>query len=403
MSRARKGHGGNGARRGRGKRRAGGIPAPSPGAPARHPAAEGLEDLLTEAQRSFQAFYSDVVAPHVGGLTREQIGEAVRNATSRFVGGGASGETGQTAPDGGGLDGLKTLVEQAAQTAPEMAKGLLALLQGYLDSIREVLKRRERGEYEVDEFGLDPEFAQMSRPFFRFLYKTYWRVTTTGIGNVPGKGRALLVANHAGVMPWDGAMINMAVWEEHPSPRYVRTLYLDWFQTLPYVSILLARTGQVMACPENGERLLKQDALTAVFPEGVKGVGKLFRDRYRLARFGRGGFVKMAIRCRAPIIPVSVVGSEEVHPSLARMTLLEKLTGIPIIPMTPTFPWTGLLGLIPLPSKWYLHFGEPVDCAPYPPEAAEDYLLVARLTAQVRDTIQEKIHELLKERKTVFW
>lgn len=382
---------GKGSVRGRARRHPAAASPPVNGS-TRHPAAEGLQDLLGEAERSFKAFYSDVVAPHVGGLSAEQIREAVRGATEKL------GE----AP-GGAFGGFQTLVSQAAQTAPEMAKGLFAVLEGYLNGLKEVLAKRERGEYEVDEFGLDPEFAQMSRPFFRFLYKTYWRVTTTGIANIPGSGRALLVANHAGVMPWDGAMINMAVWEEHPSPRYVRTLYLDWFQTLPYVSILLARTGQVMACPENGERLLRQDALTAVFPEGVKGVGKLFRDRYRLARFGRGGFVKMAIRCRAPIIPVSVVGSEEVHPSLARMTLLEKLTGIPIIPMTPTFPWTGVLGLVPLPSKWYLHFGEPVDCAQYPPEAAEDYLLVARLTAQVRDSIQRKIHDLLKERKTVFW
>jgi hypothetical protein len=172
-----------------------------------------------------------------------------------------------------------------------------------LEAKREAQKLRKAGEYVTDEYGLDEEFFDKCRPFFTFLYKYYWRVETVGISNVPDEGGALLVCNHSGVLPWDGAMVNVAIWEEHPHPRHVRTLFLRWFKSLPFIAPILARTGAVLACPENAERLLKQKQLTAVFPEGLKGIGKLYKDRYHLARFGRGGFIKIAIHGQAPYYP----------------------------------------------------------------------------------------------------
>lgn len=284
----------------------------------------------------------------------------------------------------------------------ESLEGAWAMVQSFFQSGVEAWKRRGQGDYAVDEFGMDPEFLDLCRPVFKFLYQYYWRVETSGIRHVPGEGRCLLVVNHSGVLPWDGAMVGMAIAEEHPEPRYVRTLYLDWFTTLPWVSMLLTRTGQVLACPENGERLLNKDHLVAVFPEGLKGVGKAFRDRYQLARFGRGGFARMAIRCRAPIIPVSVVGAEEIHPVLHQSQLAARALGFPYFPITPTFPLLGLLGVIPLPSKWMIHFGEPIRTDGYDPKDADNFLVVSRVTKQVRDSIQVKLHELRKRRGSVF-
>lgn len=295
------------------------------------------------------------------------------------------------------------LMRQARWLATDTWKSAWTFVTGIADQWRSMLERRARGEYEVDPYGLDEEFTDWIRPIFRFLYRFYWRVDTTGIENVPGQGRALIVANHSGVLPWDGAMIMTAIWEEHAEPRYVRTLYLDWFTQVPWVAPLLTRTGQILAHPENGERLLLEDRLVAVFPEGLKGVGKLFKDRYKLARFGRGGFARMAIRTQAPIIPCAVVGAEEIHPTFRRMHLIEKALHLPIVPITPTFPWLGILGTIPLPSKWKIHFCEPVPTNRYKPEDANNFLVVSKVSNQVRNSIQKKIHELLAERGSVFF
>jgi 1-acyl-sn-glycerol-3-phosphate acyltransferase len=217
-----------------------------------------------------------------------------------------------------------------------------------------LVRRRYTGEYETDEWGLDWEFVDLVRPFFSFLYKAYWRVTITGIENIPLEGRALLVANHSGQLPWDGMMVGTAVLTEHPSRRLVRTLYAALLPRIPYVSTMLVRMGQALATVENGTRLLEQEELVAVFPEGYKGTGKTFKNRYRLARFGRGGFARMALNTQAPIIPVSVVGAEETYITLTKLPTLSAATGIPYLPITLTFPWLGLLGAVPLPTKWYI-------------------------------------------------
>lgn len=281
-------------------------------------------------------------------------------------------------------------------------KGLWYLLNYTLQTQADILKRRFTGEYETDEWGLDWEFLETVIPFVSFLYNVYWRVETTGIENIPLEGRALLVSNHSGQLPWDGVMIGAAVWNEHPTQRLVRSLYATWFPTLPFFSTILVKLGQVLATVENGTRLLEQDELVAVYPEGYKGVGKLFKERYRLARFGRGGFVKMALNTQAPIIPVAVVGAEETYISLAKSSTMARLAGFPYFPISPTFPWLGLLGFVPLPTKWYIDFGEPIPMDGYGPEAANNLLLISQLTDQVRNVVQEMIYTRLAQRRSVF-
>jgi 1-acyl-sn-glycerol-3-phosphate acyltransferase len=261
---------------------------------------------------------------------------------------------------------------------------------------------RRGANYEVDEFGFDPQWTESFLSMFMILYRDYWRVETTGIENVPAAGRALLVSNHAGVLPWDGTMIKTAVFAEHPHPRHVRALVASLFMGMPMLSWFLRRTGQTVGHPDDTRRLLERDELVLVFPEGVRGTGKSFKDRYRLRRFGRGGFVATAIRSGAPIIPVSVVGSEEIYPMVADLAPVARFLGLPYFPITPTWPWLGPLGMIPLPSKWRIQFHAPIHVEKHPPEAANDNNLVMALADEVRDTIQQGIYDNLKRRRGVF-
>jgi 1-acyl-sn-glycerol-3-phosphate acyltransferase len=256
---------------------------------------------------------------------------------------------------------------------------------------------------EVDEFGYDRRFTETIRPLLEFLYTVWWRVDATGLDHVPGRGQALVVGNHAGVLPWDGLMVNLALRHAHPGGRECRLLALDMFALLPFLAPLLSRIGAVRANPENGERLLNKGEVVGVFPEGVKGVGKYFRDRYKLARFGRGGFVRVALRTGAPIVPCAIVGSEEVHPMLGTANWVGRPFGLPYFPITPTFPWLGPAGVIPLPSKWTIEFAPPMAMDRYGPEAAEDPILVNRLSEQVRQTIQEMINSRLATRESVWF
>jgi 1-acyl-sn-glycerol-3-phosphate acyltransferase len=267
----------------------------------------------------------------------------------------------------------------------------------------ETILRRLRGEYSEDAWGFDEDFAEAVFPIFRFLYDFWWRVEATGVQNVPAHGRGLLVANHAGsLFPFDASMMTMAVMREHPLPRWPRFMVLDWAFVLPFVSSFMRRVGGVPASPHNATSLLERDELVMVFPEGVKGTGKPFSDRYRLQRFGRGGFVEVALRTRSPIIPVAVVGSEEIYPKIADSQTLARAIGAPFAPITPTFPWLGPLGLVPLPSKWRIEFCEPIDLSEHPPEAAEDRGLVFDLSEQVREKIQAKVYENLVARGGAF-
>jgi len=255
----------------------------------------------------------------------------------------------------------------------------------------------------VDEFGFDAAFTEGTLPVFEWLYRNYWRVEVDGIENVPAGGRALLASNHAGVIPWDGAMIRTGIWLEHRRPRHARMLVVNFAFRMPGFSQFLLKTGNVLAHPDNAVTLLERDQLVGVFPEGVRGAAKLYRERYKVRRFGRGGFVQVAIRTGSPIIPVAVVGAEEVHPVMAELPALARMLGLPTLPLTPTFPWLGALGLLPLPSKWMIAFGPPIDTDALGPGAADDPGLVLEVSEEVRGWIQKTVDDLLPRRKTPFY
>ena len=277
------------------------------------------------------------------------------------------------------------------------------IIDAYVGALRVASPRPELELPQGDGFGFDPEFTDRVKNVALWFYRNYWRVETEGVTNVPARGRALLVANHAGIIPYDGAMIRTAIIAEHPQPRHARMLVVDWAFAMPFTNMLLVKTGNVLAHPDNATALLERDELVGVFPEGVKGASKPYKSRYRIRRLGRGGFVQVALRTGAPIIPVAVVGSEEIHPVLADLQPLARLLGLPTIPITPTFPWLGLAGLLPLPSKWFIAFGKPIDVSRFGPEAASDSRLVLELSEQVRDWIQSTVYQLLPRRQTIFF
>jgi 1-acyl-sn-glycerol-3-phosphate acyltransferase len=276
-------------------------------------------------------------------------------------------------------------------------------VMGFVQFLYKQQELARRGpNYEVDDFGFDAQWTESFLSAFMVMYHDYWRVETTGVENVPANGRALLVANHAGVLPWDGTMIKTAVFAEHSRPRHVRALVASMFMGMPVMSWFLRRTGQTVGHPDDTRRLLERDELVLVFPEGVRGTGKGFKDRYRLRRFGRGGFVATAIRARAPIIPVSVIGSEEIYPMLADVAPVARLFGLPYFPVTPFWPWLGPLGMIPLPSKWRIQFHPAVHVEDHQPESAYDQNLVMAVADEVRNTIQQGIYDNLRKRRGVF-
>lgn len=264
------------------------------------------------------------------------------------------------------------------------------------------LGMKNRSE-EVDDFGLDPVYERQIQPLADFLYKRYFRVDAEGLDHIPAMGRCLAVANHSGTLPLDGFMLRTCVRLEHPSGRDLRWLAEDFVYYLPFAGALMSRVGGVRACQENAERLLNKESLVAVFPEGVKGIGKLYRERYRLQRFGRGGFIRLCLRTGTPLVPCAVIGAEEGNPMLHRDEFISKLLGLPYLPVTPTFPWLGPLGLIPAPTKWRIQFGDIVHFDSYGPEAADDSVLVGRLADRVRATIQQMLDTSLSRRKSVWF
>lgn len=265
---------------------------------------------------------------------------------------------------------------------------------------REALRSRLE---DVDDFGLDPAYEERVRPGLDLLYRRYFRVQCQGIDRVPAEGRAVIVANHSGMLPIDGAMLRAAMRLDHPKARDLRWLAEDFAFYLPFAGVFINRIGAVRACPENAERLLAQDNLIAVFPEGVQGVKKLFAERYRLQRFGRGGYIRLCLRMRAPLVPCAIVGAEEANPLLYRFEWLAQFVHLPFLPVTPTFPLLGPLGLLPAPTRWKLHFGEPISFDNYGPEAANDDVLVGRLSERVRASIQGLLDSALRERKSVWF
>jgi 1-acyl-sn-glycerol-3-phosphate acyltransferase len=265
------------------------------------------------------------------------------------------------------------------------------------------IRRRLSGDYEVDEFGFDRDWTtHVHLPLLRPLYKSWFRVEVKGIENIPAEGGALVVSNHSGTVALDSLMAQVAVHDEHPRHRNLRMLGADLVFRTPFVGTMARRSGSTLADSCDAERLLRGGHLVGVWPEGFKGVGKPFSERYKLQRFGRGGFVSAALRAGVPIIPCSIVGAEEIYPIIGNMPTVARLLGVPYAPITPTFPLLGPLGMIPLPSKWLIEFGAPIDTAGFGEDAADDPMLVFDLTDQVRETIQQTLYSLLMQRKSVF-
>jgi len=236
-----------------------------------------------------------------------------------------------------------------------------------------------------------------------FFYRYWFRAEVEGIENVPATGGALLVSNHSGALPPDAAMIAKSIREEHPHPRPLNITVEHFFKGYPGFSVLLPKIGCVAAHPANVHRLLyDEEQLVLVFPEGRKGTEKLYKDRYRLRRFGRGGFVEAAMRARAPIVPVCVVGAEEAAPVFAQVGLLKRLTGLLYFPVTPTFPHFGLLGMLGyLPAKFKLRFLEPIR---FDEQGLEgDKALVQTVAHDIRARIQENLWDMLAKRRSVWF
>jgi 1-acyl-sn-glycerol-3-phosphate acyltransferase len=253
---------------------------------------------------------------------------------------------------------------------------------------------------EVDEFGMDEVVLRRARPLLDFLYDRYWRVEVGGGEQFPEKGPCLVVANHSGLLPYDGLILAHAIERLRPQAGRPRFFLADWLMTLPFAQPYLARLGGVRACRENAERLLRSGRFVVVFPEGAKGATKVFRERYRLKRFGRGGVVRVALETGAPLVPVGIVGAEEANPVLFKWVPPGR--SVPFVPVTPTFPLLGPLGLLPLPSKWIVRVGAPIDLARLGPDAAGDELLLSRLTEDLRSEIQALVEAGLHARHSVW-
>jgi 1-acyl-sn-glycerol-3-phosphate acyltransferase len=266
------------------------------------------------------------------------------------------------------------------------------------------LRRRMTGDYEVDDFGYDSDYTEhVALPPLRLLAEKWFRTDLIGIENIPETGGALLVANHSGTVAVDGIMLTVAVADHHPAHRPVRMLAADFIFETPGLGPTARKFGSTLACNPDAERLLTRGELVSVFPEGFKGVGKPFSQRYKLQRFGRGGFVSAAIRTGVPIIPVSIVGAEEIYPLIGNIKPLARALGLPYFPVTPLFPWLGPIGAIPLPSKWMIEFGEPIRVDQYAPSSADDPMVIFELTDHVRETIQQMLYRLLVKRGHPFF
>lgn len=276
-------------------------------------------------------------------------------------------------------------------------------LRGDVEGWGDFVRRRISGEYPIDDYGFDPELTDrvllaLARP----LYRSWFRVDTTGLENVPDDSAALVVANHSGTIAIDSIMTQVALHDEHPAHRHLRMLGANLVFQTPFLGELARKAGHTLACHPDAERLLSAGEVVGVWPEGFKGIGKPFSQRYKLQRFGRGGFVAAALKTGAPIIPTAIVGAEEIYPMIGNARTLARIAGLPYFPITPTFPWFGPLGMVPLPSKWLIHFGEPIPTDQFPEGAADDPMIVFNLTDQVREQIQQSLYRLLVRRPSAF-
>lgn len=244
-----------------------------------------------------------------------------------------------------------------------------------------------------DRWGLHPETLRKFAPILYFLYRKYFRVETAGISNIP-QGRALFIGNHGGQIPIDAMMAGLALFMDGEPPRVARAMVERWVPAVPFVSSLFTRIGAMVGDPNNCRELLEHDQSVLVFPEGVRGSGKLFKDRYQLQRFGTG-FMRLALETKTPIVPVAVIGTEETYPSVYNFEALAKAIGAPYFPVTPFFPLLGPLGLIPLPSKVTVRFGEPLF---FEGDGNEEEDKIREKVQRVKESLQSEINEGLRAR-----
>ena len=289
-------------------------------------------------------------------------------------------------------------------SSDELRKQTPTSPSNFFDWAESFIDRRLSGDYPVDDFGYDPELArEVLLPLAKPLYERYFRVRTYGIDRIPATGPAILVGNHSGTIPLDAVMVQYAVANEHPQKRTVRNVAANLAFQMPFIGPLARKTGNAVAHDDDAQELLRRGEILGVFPEGYKGVGKGWRERYKLQRFGRGGFVELALKMRVPVIPVAIVGAEEAYPMIANAKWLAKALGFPYFPITPTWPLLGPLGALPLPSRWVIEFGDPIPMDDYPEDAADDAMLVFDLSDRIRDTIQQMLYRNLSKRGGAFF
>lgn len=248
----------------------------------------------------------------------------------------------------------------------------------------------------VDPFGMDPQWVKYALATVALLHRRYFRTEVHGIENVP-RGRVLLIANHSGQIPIDGALIGAAMFMDAEPPRFMRAMVERWAHTLPFVSLLFSRVGQVVGVPENAQRLLEQEEALLVFPEGSRGISKTFDRRYQLVDFGLG-FMRLAIETNTPIVPVAVIGGEEQYISVGNIESLAKLFKMPAFPIIPQLLVPGLQ--LPLPTKYHMYFGEPMS---FTGDADDDDAVIEEKVFVVKATIQTMLNKGLKERKSLFF
>jgi len=324
----------------------------------------------------------------------DAVTDAVRAAGTPDAG---PAEVRDRVPEGGipVADWIRALTDAAVEVFGDRWEQPAAELLAFL-------RRRVTGDFEVDDYGFDPEVTErFLLAAVRPLKEKWFRVEVRGAENIPADGGALVVSNHSGTLPLDGLVTMVSVHDE--TGRHLRPLGADLVFRMPFIGELARKGGATLACNEDAQRMLSGGELVGVWPEGFKGIGKPFSERYKLQRFGRGGFVSAAIRTGVPIVPCSVVGAEEIYPLVGNVPALARLLGIPYLPITPFFPWLGPLGMVPLPSKWLIEFGEPIRTDSYDEGSADDPMLVFNVTDQVRETVQQTLYTLLMQRRSVFY
>ncbi|MBA2522624.1 MAG: acyltransferase family protein [Solirubrobacterales bacterium] len=324
-------------------------------------------------------------------------------SSSPLLGGPVEGAEARHAPD---PDASPPAFDPSAD---ELAAGPPSSLEATVgrtpspEQLRELLPEPEPGR-DLDDWGRSERVMAAADPLLNFYYRYWFRVSAEGVGNVPSSGGALLVCNHSGALPPDAPMIMQAIRNEHPSPRALYMLGEHWFKGYPGVSMLAAKLGVVPAHPANAQRLLGDEGrLALVFPEGMKGSGKVLWQRYRLRRFGRGGFVRTALRAGVPIVPVALVGGEEAMPIFAHMRSLQRMTGLIYAPLNHAFPHFGpLAALMYMPAKFRIRFLEPLDVAALPDGTIDDSAAVQGIAEEIRARIQGSLDDMLAERDSVW-